>query len=84
MSDKAFCLVRVLTLNPGEIREIRSLPEALLFLIDEWPVDKTHSWTAAVKIGLTALKNTDSITDARSAFIKAAQAANIYVANANS
>ena len=75
-----FRSVIVETATAGRLRGIASVREATQLLVGDWPVEKRGSaWRNACEAAYAALGGTLEPCTARTAFIRAAQEAGIFV-----
>jgi hypothetical protein len=68
-----------LELRPAKFETIKNTDEALKFLVERWPVRGGDLHQEARKICLSVLAGKSPAENARAAFIRAAQEANIFV-----
>ncbi|GMB80553.1 DUF982 domain-containing protein [Shinella zoogloeoides] len=63
----------------GVYRTIASTEEAARALLTDWPVHSGHAFMKAQKVCLAVLEGRKKAADARAAFLKAAEEANVFV-----
>lgn len=63
----------------GQYRTIASAEEAARALLTDWPVHSGHAFMKAQKACLAVLEGRKKPADARAAFLKAAEEANVFV-----
>lgn len=63
----------------GQYRTISSAAEAARVLMDDWPVDSGKAFTRAKAACLSALTGDGNPEAARTAFVKAAEEAGVFI-----
>jgi hypothetical protein len=63
----------------GRLRDVGSIDEAVEFLLQHWPDQRSRKFNTARQACLDALEGKQTVEAARTAFIVAAKEAGIYV-----
>lgn len=63
----------------GQFRVVTSTSEAALALLEDWPTEQSKVTTKAMEVCLAVLEGNGDPAAARDAFIKAAEAAGVFI-----